>query len=171
MNMPSKVKVLVLALGLFTAVGPAQAQFTRGMDQANLNAEVEVKLQLLSGLSLSLIVKQAKDSGIRPEPLAKALMQAGVGPVAVARSVAVEFPSEAGLITDTVLKLAPDEMRNQIITAVLTVPGVNPTTVLEATAAGSESEQFGHHHEAVHFHVPAETPHSGGGNHHSASPS
>ncbi len=167
MSKKINVRVSILALALLSVSGLAQAQFVRGMDQPALAAEV--RLQLLSGLSLNLIAQSAKAAGLNSAQLTEVLIQAGVYPVAVAKAVAKENPKEAGLIMSAALKLSPPEQRKEIITALLTVPGVNPTTVLEASASGPQSEEHGHH-ESVRFTVPTETPHSGGGNHHSASP-
>lgn len=167
MNKQRNVKALILALGLLSVSGLAQAQFVRGMDQPALAAEV--RLQLLSGLSLNLIAQSAKEAGLNSAQLAEVLIQAGVYPVAVVKAVAKENPKEAGSVLAAALKLVSPELRKEIVTAVLTVPGVNPTTVLEASASGPRSEEH-EHHETVRFSVPTETPHSGGGNHHSASP-
>jgi hypothetical protein len=168
MSKQINVKVSILALALLSVSGLAQAQFSKGMDQANL--ATEIRLQLLSGLSLNLIAKSAKTSGLDSVQVTEALIQAGVYPAAVVKAVARENPKAAGSILAAALKLVSPEQRKEIITAMLTVPGVNPTTVLEATASGPQSEDRDHQ-ESTKLSVPTETPHSGGGHHNSASPS
>lgn len=189
MNKQNGFKVLILAMGLLSLPGLAQAEFVKGMSQQQM--VIETSAQLNAGASLEMIAKQANAAGLNPAKLVEVLIQAGQDPIAVvsimigmnpsaAESIAAAAvaasPGQAGEITNAAIVAAPAQSKS-IVLAVLTVPGVNPGDVLSASASGRSSgardrgreEHKSERNKDNHHHVTHETPHSGGGG--SASPS
>lgn len=194
MNKQSYIKTLVLALGLLSISGLAQAEFVRGMDQQQV--AIEIIAQINAGVSLDNIAKGANEAGLSPVQVTEALIKAGQNPVAVVKAIisanlaaaasvtaaaVAAVPSQATEITNAAIAVAPAQSK-AIIVAVLIVPGINPADVLSASASGRSSEsrkgpergrneryKFDFGHSDVHHHLPSETPHPGGGG--SASPS
>jgi hypothetical protein len=132
MKKQSTVSALVLSLVLLSVSGLANAAFTKGMTKDQ--AAAEVKAQLKDGKSLADITASAKDAGVAAAELTTALIQSGQNPSVVAKAVAAANPTEAAAITKAAVTAAPTQAAS-IQKAVLSVPGVNPTAVLSATAS------------------------------------
>lgn len=135
MKKQSKVSALVLSLVLLSMSGLANAEFTKGM--TNEQAAAEVDAQLKDGKSLADIAAAAKEAGVSATALTTALIAAGQAPVVVAKAVVAANPKEAAAITKAAVDAAPKQAA-QIQAAVLTVPGVTPTTL---SAPASERRQ------------------------------
>ena len=148
MHKPSNLVALVLALSLMLATGAADARFYRSMTAQQITQEV--MLWLMSGMSLDEIAKAAHKKGIKSEQVASSMIQSEQNPAAVVTAllkidpdaaipVTVEAltlkPSQAAEITAAAIAASPKQNR-EIIQAALAVPGVNPTDILSATAAG-----------------------------------
>jgi hypothetical protein len=126
------LKSLAVAVGLFLVSGLANAAFIKGMTKDQATAEI--KAQLKDGKSLADISATAKDAGVTAADLTTALIQAGQNPSVVAKAVAAANPAEASAITKAAVAAAPTQAAS-IQKAVLSVPGVNPSDVLIATAS------------------------------------
>jgi len=148
MYKPNNIVALVLALSLMLTTGAADARFYSGMTA--LQTTQEVMLWIMSGMSLDEIAKAAHQKGVKSEQVASSLIQSEQNPAAVvtallkidpdaAISVTVEAltlkPAQAAEITAAAIAASPKQNR-EIIQAALAVPGVNPTDILSATAAG-----------------------------------
>lgn len=162
------IKTLVLALGLLTASGMAQAAFTNKMTAADVTAEIGA--QLKAGTSLTDIAKAAKGVGLNPVIVAKFLIQAGQPAAAVVTAVVSVSPTSAKSVTSMAVSISPASQAAEIaaaavaqapaqakeitavavekapaqakliVAAVLAVPGVNPTEITQATGSGKEQE-------------------------------
>lgn len=149
MDKQSNVKTLVLALGLLSLSGLAQAEFVSGMSQKQVATEIAAQLQ--NRVSLDQIAKEANEAGLNLVQVTEFLILAGQRPdavvmavisvnPAVAESVAVAAvaaaPNRAEVIAKAAIAAAPSQ--SKVITiAMLTVPGVNPADVLSSTGAGT----------------------------------
>jgi len=147
------VYALILALCMAPMAGDAQANFVAGMDARQLSQEVKVWLK--SGNSLVVIAKAAHDAGLNSEQVASSLIESGQNPAEVvaalikidpnaARLITVaaltKKPAQASAITAAAISAAPQQSRAIILEA-LTVPDVNPSDVLSATASGGSSDK------------------------------
>ncbi|MFZ5524248.1 MAG: hypothetical protein ACOY9D_09245 [Pseudomonadota bacterium] len=157
MYKPNNVVALVLALSLMLATGAADARFYRSMTAQQITQEV--MLWLMSGMSLDEIAKSTHQTGLKSEQVASSLIQSGQNPAAVVTALSKVDPEAAILVTVEALTLKPAQaaeitaaaiaaspkQSREIIQEALTVPGVNPTDILSATAAGaSEVPGEGH---------------------------
>lgn len=186
MSKQLNIKALVLALGLLSVSGMAQAVFTSGMSQQQVAAEIGT--QLKAGISLDIIAKEANAAGLNPAQVTETLIKSGQDAAAVAKAIITVNPAAAESVTALAVTLAPAGQAAQIAAAavaaapgqaagitkaaiaaapaqskaitaaVLIVPGVNPATVLGATAAGRSSAPA-----PAAFSVPAASPAAAGG--------
>jgi len=157
MYKPNNVVALVLSLSLILATGAAEARFYRSMTAQEITQEV--MLWLMSGMSLDEIAKATHRTGLKSEQVAHSLIQSGQNPAAVVAALSKIYPEAAILITVKALTLKPAQaaeitaaaiaaspkLSREIIQEALTVPGVSPTDILSATAAGG-SEGSGESH-------------------------
>lgn len=155
------MKALLLALGLMSVSGMAQADFSRTM--SNEQVAAEVKVQIINGRSLEMIAREAKKAGLNPVQVTTAMIQAGLVPAGVVTAVVSANPEQASAIVKAAIAAAPDQ-RRAITTAALTVPGVNPSSILAATAADERAAR------APAPVTPPATPPASGGGRHPASP-
>ena len=147
------IYALILALSLVPLAGDAQAKFVAGMNARQLSQEVKVWLK--SGNSLDAIAKEAHDAGLNSGHVASSLIESGQNPAAVvaalikidpnaARLITVaaltKKPAQASAITAAAISAAPQQSRAIILEA-LTVPDVNPSDVLAATASGGSRDK------------------------------
>lgn len=162
------MKTLVLALGLLTASGMAQAAFTTKMTAADVTAEISA--QLNSGTSLEDIAKSAKLVGLNPAKVAEFLIKAGQPAAAVVSAVVAVSPTSAKSVTSMAVSISPASkaaeiaaaavaqapalakeitavaiekapaQAKQIAEAVLAVPGVDPTQITQVSGSGREKE-------------------------------
>lgn len=142
------VKALILALGLMSVTGVAQAKFIKGMTAQQLSQEV--KVWIMAGKAVDTIANAAHDAGLKSEQVASSLIESGQNPAAVVAALIKVDPQAAGLITVAALTMRPAQaaaitaaaisaaplQSRTIILEALTVPEVNPSDVLSATAAG-----------------------------------
>lgn len=147
MNMPIKVKALVLALGL--THGIAHAEFVTGMNKYQI--EQEMLNQLMAGEGIDRIARDALKIGVSPGQVTSSLISSGEPPIAVVKAVIGVAPNAAPEVTAAAIAAAPKmgaaltavaiaispTQSKAITTAAITVPGVNPGDVLSATAAGN----------------------------------
>ena len=164
MNKPGNLKALVLALGMTFVPSLAHAELTSGMSPDEVNREVH--RQLTFGAEPIQVGREARRVHIGSAQVAEAMIKSQENPILVVKVLIALNPNDAAVITAAVVKMVPDQSK-AIITAVLTIPGVNPADVLAATASGGESHEERH---AENHHAPAGTPSGSGGGRHHASP-
>jgi hypothetical protein len=130
----------------------AHARFYKGMSGIEVSQEVTV--QLMRGVDVAAISREAHDAGVKAEQVAAVLIRSGQDPVRVVTSLIRVDPSAAAMITAAALACKPNrtaeimaaaiavapQQRDTIVAKALTVPMINPTDVLGATAAGAESD-------------------------------
>jgi len=155
MRKQKNMKALVLALGLMTVSGLAQAEFSRNMSNEQVAAEVRV--QIRNGRSLDIIASEAKKAGLNSAQITTAMIQAGQVPASVVTAMVSANPEQAAAIVNAAIAAAPDQ-RRAILSAALTVPGVNPSSILAATATGERTVR-----PPVLVTPPVTPPASGGG--------
>lgn len=171
MNKQINLKTLVLALGLLSLSGLAQAEFVRGMNQQQVATEISA--QITTGASLGKIAKGAHEAGLNLAQVTETLIKTGQKPADVVKAVVSVNPEAAESVTAVAVTAAPADQAAEIAaaavaaapgkaavitkaataaapaqskavtTAVLTVPGVNPAEVLSATASGGDSSSKG----------------------------
>ncbi len=162
------LKTLVLALGLLTASGMAQAAFTNRMNAAEVVAEINTQLQ--AGTSLEAIAQAAKSVGLNPAKVTEFLIKAGQPAAAVVTAVVAVTPTAAKSVTSMAVAISPASQAaeiaaaavtqaptlakeitavaierapaqaKQIAAAVLAVPGVDPMQITQVTGSGREQE-------------------------------
>lgn len=162
------LKTLVLALGLLTASGMAQAAFTNRMNAAEVVAEINTQLQ--AGTSLEAIAQAAKSVGLNPAKVTEFLIKAGQPAAAVVTAVVAVTPTAAKSVTSMAVAISPASQAaeiaaaavtqaptlakeitavaierapaqaKQIAAAVLAVPGVDPMQITQVTGSGKEQE-------------------------------
>ena len=142
------INALILALSLVSLAGDAQAKFVAGMTAQQLSQEVKVWLK--SGKAPDAIARAAHDAGLNSEQVASCLIESGQNPAAVVAALIKIDPQAAVLITVAALTMKPaqasaitaaavsaaPQQSRAIILEALTVPEVNPSDVLSATASG-----------------------------------
>ncbi len=149
-----KEVLLALALGIFSI--SVQAAFNAGMTPAQVQAEISAMLsqtnpQTGKPYSLVDVANAAKTAGVEAGEYTSAVIAAGTNPaVAVTAAIAAWGQADAPAITAAAIAAAPSavsevirvanalapDQTQAITTAALAVPGVDPATVLAATAAG-----------------------------------
>lgn len=147
------IVALVLALSFMSLGGVAQAGFIKGMSAQQLSREL--KAWLVAGKSLEAIAKATHEAGLKSEQVASILIGSGQSPAGVvaaltrvdpqaATAITVAAltikPAQAAVITAAAISAAPQQSRAIILEA-LTVPEVDPSDVLFATAAGGGNGQ------------------------------
>ncbi|MBI3480671.1 MAG: hypothetical protein HY016_10015 [Nitrosomonadales bacterium] len=153
MNKLVNIHGWILALCLMSFAGAAQARFFK--DMTALQVSQEVTVQLLAGKNIDTVAKAAHEAGLLSAQIASSLIQAGQKPVAVvstvvsmdplaaapitAAALAIN-PAQAGVITAAAIAAAPEQSGTIVATA-LTVPKVDPSQVMPATAAGGDKNQ------------------------------
>jgi hypothetical protein len=142
---------LVVGLSLILAGNLAYAKFYRGMSSMQVSQEVTV--QLMRGVDITSISREAHEAGIKSEQVAAVLIRSGQDPLVVVSTLIRLDQSAAAMITAAALACKPKrtaeimaaaiavapQQRDTIVAKALTVPMINPTEVLGATAAGVES--------------------------------
>lgn len=178
MDEQSKVKTLVMVLGLLSLSGLAQADFVSGMSQQQVATEIGA--QLKSRVSLDQIAKEANDAGLNLAQVTEVLIKAGQRPAAVVRAVISVNPAASESVAAVAVTFAPAGQASEIaaaagaaapsqaaaiIAAILTVPGVNPADVLSSTAAGPSAASAKAFERGRRGDVHAIPPSAGGGGH------
>lgn len=147
---PKKKTVLslILTFGLASAGNSAYARFLSGMSEIQVSQEITV--QLMRGVDLATIAKEAHAAGIKSEQVTVVMLRSGRNPGAVVAAVikvdqpaaatitAVALasrPNRASEIMAAALSVAPKQ-RDVIVAKALTVPMINPSEILGATASG-----------------------------------
>jgi hypothetical protein len=145
----------MLALGLTLVGEPAYAGFYKGM--STMQASQEITVLLLRGVDFAKIARAANIAGIRLEQVTAVLIRSGQDPIAVVTTLIKIDQLSAAMITQAALACRPSrtveiiaaatslvpQQRDTIIAKALTVPWIDPTKVLGATAAGRESGPVG----------------------------
>jgi hypothetical protein len=180
MNTKSKFSLLILASSILTISGLASAEGS-GVFVKSISA----KSVSSSGHPLAAAIDAYK-AAVIPEDKLIARQQL----LAAVSAEIISNPDKAASITSTAVAAAPDlagpisvaareaapQQSNAIITAALTVPGVNPSDVTAPTAAGPDSDRGesnrGDSNRGDFNRSPSTPSSSGGGGHgRTASPS
>jgi hypothetical protein len=170
---------LILALSFMTVSGFAIAEGSGVFIKSTIANQVSLTLQ-----HLAAAIKGYK-AAVTPEEKLIARQQL----LAAVSAEIISNPEKAALITTTAITAAPDlagpitvaareaapQQSNAIITAALTVPGVNPSDVTAPTAAGPGSDRGestrGDSNRRDNYRSPSTPSGSGGGHGRTASPS
>ena len=124
------LKVLVLALGLLTVSGMAQAAFTTKMTARQVSTEIST--QLASGASLEEIAQAAKGVGLNPAIVTKFLIQAGQPAEEVVNAVIAVTPTAAKSVNTMAASISPEFQAEPI--AVAEQPPAQAETKVKAKA-------------------------------------
>ena len=149
-------KKALIALALSISSLSAQAAFNAAMTPAQVQTEISSMLAQTNpktgkNYSLVEVADAAKAAGIQSNAFAAAVIAAGANPaIAVTAAIAAWGQADAPAIVTAALTAAPaaagdvvrvanalaPELSQAIQTAALAAPGVDPTAVTQATAAG-----------------------------------